>query len=191
MRRAALPLGIGLAAVAVAVAPAGVAEALRYDRAAVDAGQVWRLLTCHLVHLGPRHLAGNLLALAAVWTVFSRELARGGWRIALITAAGIGLGLHWLQPGLARYVGLSGVWHGLLAAGAVAAWGKRRTVTLAAAGLLAAKLVYEQWAGPLPGSEALVGGTVAVAAHLYGAASGFTGSQAERLWASSSRVSCT
>jgi rhomboid family GlyGly-CTERM serine protease len=191
MRSAALPLGLGLAAVAAAAAPAGVAEALRYDRAAVEAGQVWRLLTCHLVHLGPRHLAGNLLALAAVWTVFQRELARGGARITLITAAGVGLGLHWLQPDLARYVGLSGVWHGLLAAGAAAAWSERRAVTLAVAALLGAKLLYEQWAGPLPGAEAMVGGTIAVAAHLYGAASGFGSAQAERLWASSSRASCT
>jgi hypothetical protein len=118
-------------------------------------------------------VAGNLLALAAIWTVFPRELSRGGWRVALITAAGVGLGLHWLQPGLVRYVGLSGVWHGLLAAGAAAAWSERRAVTLAAAGLLGAKLVYEQWAGPLPGAEAVVGGTIAVAAHLYGAATGF------------------
>ena len=34
------------------------------------------------------------------------------------------------------------------------------------------KLIYEQFAGPLPGSEDTAGGTVIVDAHLYGAVSG-------------------
>jgi len=38
---------------------------------------------------------------------------------------------------------------------------------------VAAKLVWEQTGGPLPGSEATSGGTVIVDAHLYGALGGF------------------
>ena len=70
------------------------------------------------------------------------------------------------------YVGLSGLLHGLLAAGVVAGLGPRRREPQILAVILAAKIAYEQLAGPLPGSESTTGGTVIVAAHAYGAIAG-------------------
>ena len=62
--------------------------------------------------------------------------------------------------------------HGLLAAAVVAVSTRRRTESMIVGLLLLAKLAWEQWAGPLGGSEALAGGDVVVNAHLYGAVGG-------------------
>jgi len=71
-----------------------------------------------------------------------------------------------------RYVGLSGVLHGLFVIGG--RWEMRR-YKLSGAMLLAiiiGKLMYEQIYGALPGSESVAGGKVAINSHLYGAIAG-------------------
>jgi 3-oxoacyl-[acyl-carrier protein] reductase len=86
--------------------------------------------------------------------------------------AAIDMGLYFGTPSIAWYVGLSGVLHGMLAAGAFAMLGEmRRFAVLVLAGI-AAKLVWEQTLGPLPFSESATGGTVITAAHLFGAIGG-------------------
>lgn len=169
----------GLAAViALSIALAGDSgrEFLRYDRPAIGAGEVWRLLSGHFAHLGFSHLALNLAGLALVWILIADYLSRRQWLlIAVIVLAGIDLGFWLLQPQLMGYVGLSGLLHGLLAAGIVAGLGRGRPELLALAVVLVGKLAYEQLAGPLPGSETTTGGAVIVAAHAYGAIAGVIG----------------
>ena len=95
------------------------------------------------------------------------------WAITLVVAAvAVSAGLWLLQPELERYVGLSGVLHGLLAAGLVATIGRWGIDLWIVAVALTAKLVFEQVTGPMPASATLAGGNVIVAAHLYGAVSG-------------------
>ena len=165
-----------LALAAVAVAAEGLAVPLRYERDAIAAGETWRLLTGHLAHLGTAHLVMNLLALGLVWLLVGRAFKAWGWGLAmLIIALGIDAGFWWFAPELEWYVGLSGLLHGLLAAGALAASlqggsGRRDGLLLLAA--LAAKLAFEQLGGAVPGSAALAGGPVVVDAHLYGALAG-------------------
>ena len=69
--------------VCVALEAAGLRDLLAYDRAGLGAGQVWRLLTAHFVHLGWTHM---LLNLAGPVVVNARNrrgvqaiLDRGGW----------------------------------------------------------------------------------------------------------------
>ena len=154
-----------------------VRETLAYQRAGVDAGQLWRLLSGHLVHLGWSHLAYNVAGLVLIgWLVGH---AFDAWRWAGIVAASIvaiDTGFWVLNPELAWYVGMSGVLHGVLAGGVLA--GVREAFVLAA--IIAGKLAWEQWAGPLPGSEAASGGPVIVDAHLYGAVGGILGAIALR-----------
>jgi rhomboid family GlyGly-CTERM serine protease len=96
------------------------------------------------------------------------------WLFVLVfTAVVTGLGLYWFNPELIRYVGLSGVLHGLFIYGAV-----REVRYYPFSGyvlllLLVGKLFWEYINGPLPGSEEMTGGHVVVAAHLYGATGGF------------------
>ena len=65
-----------------------------------------------------------------------------------------------------------GALHGLLVCGLVAAWREAPVENVVVLVLIAAKLAFEQVAGPLPGSESAAGGSVVVNAHLYGALAG-------------------
>lgn len=168
-----IPLGLAASALLVMLLGEAGEALLRYQRSEILIGEVWRLLSGHLVHLGWSHLLMNLLALALVWALFGDTLTLAGWLLLLLFCALFdGLGLLLLNPGVEWYVGLSGVLHGLFLAGALAglASGRRDAALLLIA--LVAKLAWEQLAGPLPGSEATAGGLVVVDAHLYGAIAG-------------------
>jgi rhomboid family GlyGly-CTERM serine protease len=148
-------------------------EFLRFDRNGIEAGELWRLFSGHLVHLGWPHLVLNLAGLLLVWLLAGDQYSLKQWMIVLVgSVAGVSLGLWYLDPALEWYVGLSGVLHGLLIAGLIpgvrALSGESLTIAIVVIG----KLAYEQLAGPLPGSEATAGGAVVVNAHLYGALGG-------------------
>jgi rhomboid family GlyGly-CTERM serine protease len=142
---------------------------LRYDRAALAAGQAWRLLTAHLVHLDLRHALLNGCGLALMWALFARDYTARQWLLVVLGAmVAIDAGLWLCDSTVQWYVGSSGVLHGVMAAGAFAHLRRREPDGWVLAGFLAAKLVWEQWVGPLP----LAGGVVVVDAHLYGVIGG-------------------
>jgi rhomboid family GlyGly-CTERM serine protease len=182
--RGALPprpagLAIALALLAAPLALPGSAASWRYERDAIAAGEPWRLATAHLVHHDLVHLALNLGGLALLWGLFVRDARPAHWAaVGAASASTVAAGLWFLRPDLAWYLGASGVLHGFWAAAGVAArrrWRLEGEVTLA---LLAAKLAWEQWHGPLSqGTESL---PVIVDAHLYGALGGLAAALALR-----------
>jgi len=148
-------------------------ELLRYDRAAVGDGEVWRLATGHFAHLGVSHFALNALGLGLIMYLVLPQFTVRQWvLITIIVILGIDLGFWVLEPQLRWYVGLSGLLHGFWAAGAMGGLRAGQFDSWLLLGILAGKLAYEQLVGPLPGSEDSTGGNVIVAAHLYGAISG-------------------
>ena len=171
-----LPAAIIALGAAIAVAgPAG-REALKYDRLAIAQGEWWRLVSGHFAHLGGAHFAMNAAGLCVVWLLVGQRASQLAWfGVLLAVIAGIDLGFWFLDPDLLWYVGLSGVLHGLLVAGALAGLTTDRTESLVVLVLVATKVLYEQFAGPMPGSEATAGGPVVVEAHLYGALAGLVG----------------
>jgi rhomboid family GlyGly-CTERM serine protease len=170
-------LGLALlAACAVLLLPTLAGETgrrlLRYDRVALAAGEWWRLLTAHVVHLDTRHALLNCLGLALMWALFARDYSPRQWvPIVLGAMAAIDAGLWLCDSTLLWYVGSSGALHGVMAAGALAHIRRGERDGWVLAGLLAVKLAYEAWLGALPfsGSEAVV-----VSAHLYGVVGGAT-----------------
>ena len=157
--------------------------ALRWERALIANGEAWRLVTGHLVHLGVSHLLLNLAGLLLVWFLVGRDLRPLQWlAVGFASIVCIDAGFWLLNPELTWYVGLSGVLHGLLAAGIVVAASDARKDLVMLGVLVVAKLFYEQVAGALPGSGTASGGPVVVDAHLYGAVSGaFAGAIMRRL----------
>jgi rhomboid family GlyGly-CTERM serine protease len=148
-----------------------VRAALRYERAAILDGELWRLLTGHLVHFDLRHLLLNLGGAALMVLLFATGYSQKHWLwIIAISVACIDLGFLILEPQLIWYVGVSGVLHGVLAAGAVAWWRTEpRWMAAILTAILLGKLAWEQMQGSLQLSGDM---PVVVAAHLYGAIGG-------------------
>ena len=146
---------------------------LRYDRAAIEHGEVWRLFTGNFVHLGAGHLLEDMAGLVLLWLLYEDVLT--GWRTPAVVCAGslaVGLGLLAGDPHVDWYVGISGALDTLWAAGALGLIRRRDRFGWMLAGVLLAKLVYEQCFGALPFSSVSSGGMVIVNAHLYGALAG-------------------
>ncbi len=152
---------------------AGLVSEFQFDRALIDQGQYWLLLTGHLVHLNWEHWALNMVGLVIVAVFFSMYGSILDWLFVLLFSALIvGLGLYWYHPELIWYVGLSGVLHGLFVYGAIREIRYYPFSGYVLLLLLSGKLFWEYMNGALPGSEEMTGGRVIVAAHLYGALAG-------------------
>jgi rhomboid family GlyGly-CTERM serine protease len=166
----ALLAACGLLLLPVLAGDAG-REALRYDRTALAAGQEWRLLTAHFVHLDFDHAALNSLGLVLMWALFARDYRPRQWLAILLgSIAAIDAGLWLRDSTVAWYVGSSGALHGIMAAGTLAHLRRRDMDGWILAVFIVIKLAYEQSAGALPFTDGHFG--VVVDAHLFGTLGG-------------------
>jgi len=157
-------------------------EALRYDRVWIGQGESWRLISGHFAHLGWSHLALNSAGLLLVWFLVGGAYSLRVWiAITGVTFATMDIGFWFLNPELYWYVGMSGLLHGLLVAGIVTRLCKIDAETAILLLLLVGKITWEQFSGPVPGSESTSGGPVIVDAHLYGALGGALGAILARI----------
>ncbi|WP_203301021.1 rhombosortase [Marinobacter sediminum] len=168
-----LPVTLGSIALLVWALGPDTADLLRYQRDAVLDGQHWRLLTAHWVHLGWQHLAMNLGGLAVIWLLFGEVLSglkawvvTGG--IALFTSFCLLL----FHPQIEWYVGLSGLLHGLLAAGALLSLRTDQVTSWFVLLVLVGKLGVELLNGGSSQVEAMIGGPILVQGHLCGTLGG-------------------
>ena len=83
----------------------------RYDREALESGELWRLVTAHLVHLGWGHLWLNLAALVMMAVLFDGLMSASDWVLASALAAlSIDIGLYLVSSGrrmVCRALGLA------------------------------------------------------------------------------------
>ncbi|TPV60063.1 rhombosortase [Aestuariibacter sp. GS-14] len=149
-------------------------ELLAYDRYALESLETWRLLSGNLVHTNGYHLLLNGAGLFFLWALHG-EHYKPLLFIKLFLWCGLGtsLGIYFLSPSLIWYVGLSGALHGLFVWGAcMDIRNKVYSGALLLLGIMA-KVSWEQWQGSSKDVAELIGASVAIDAHLYGAASGF------------------
>ena len=160
-------------------------NALRYDRAAIEGGEWFRLLTGNFVHLpgntvswngwhfhGPWHLFLNELGLLVLVLLCPERLSMLVWlRRTLFLCIGMSLGLYFFAPDMIWYVGLSGAMHGFFILGLVPQVLKKDIVALGCVVYLLGKLGYELYAGAPVSDEAAIGGKVALDSHLWGSIS--------------------
>jgi rhomboid family GlyGly-CTERM serine protease len=123
------------------------------------------------VHDSWQHLLENLAGVGLLAALFPRDYSLRQWLLVLLFGlVCIDLGFLCGEPRLEWYVGLSGVLHGALAAGAVAWWRFESKVLAALLTLIfLGKLGWEQVRGSLPSASDML---VVVNAHLYGAIGG-------------------
>jgi rhomboid family GlyGly-CTERM serine protease len=146
---------------------------LAYDRFAILHGEVWRLLTTYLVHAGLGHLVWNLAATGIVWVAVARALRARAWlAVALCVGLGSSVGVLLLRPEVRVMAGLSGLLHGLFAAGAAVELRRGERLAGLLLMVLAAKIAWEQLVGPTLFGGAVLSDRIAIHAHAYGAAAG-------------------
>ncbi len=170
-------LALLLALAALQALPADVRALLRVEPEAVAAGQWWRLLTAHAIHLSPMHAALNACGLALCCA-----LADAGWtlRRLLLRMALLGVFIALLlwacSPRTSDYVGLSGVLYGLIVWMMLpAALVRRERLAALVLAIVFARLAWQSWAGPDPLEEQLIGGYIVTSAHWFGVLGGLAG----------------
>jgi rhomboid family GlyGly-CTERM serine protease len=144
---------------------------LRYERAGLARGQLWRLVTAHVIHLDLEHAALNSMGLVLMWALFARDYTPRQW-LAIVGGAVVAIdaGLWLVSSTVMWYVGSSGALHGIMAAGTWARLRRRDLEGGILAVFLVAKIGYEQLSGALPLLSNASG--VIVDAHLYGLVGG-------------------
>lgn len=164
---------IVITAIALLLQATGEIEVWRLQRGLALA-EPWRLASGQLMHLGWTHLMMNLAGLGILWALFGRDLQVWQWAVAILACgAGVSLGLLWLSPDLEWYVGFSGILHGMLASVVlVRVFNQPNILNALLLFGLVAKLAWEQFASGETSTAHLIGGTVIVDSHLYGALMG-------------------
>ncbi|QDP01066.1 rhombosortase [Thalassotalea sp. PS06] len=167
------PLIVLLTSVIVFLLPESVSDTLVFDRTDIENGQWWRIFTGHFDHTNFNHLLLNLAGLIMLWALhgdhYRHGLFTGVFLISVITTS---LGIYYFDTDMNRYVGLSGVLHGVFVFGAIAdIRGSDKTGYLLLIGIIA-KIIYEQVAGASEDMVDLIGASVAIDAHLFGAIGG-------------------
>ncbi|WP_430461975.1 rhombosortase [Thalassolituus sp. LLYu03] len=147
---------------------------LRFDRNAIAAGQWWRLLTAHWVHLSPVHAASNSAGVLLCAYIAGADFSRRATLVFLLfSLMFVGLSLWWLAGDLYYYVGLSGVLHGLLLVSVATSRYYDRRIQWLIALVIIGKVIWEQTTFYDDGAlRSLIGGRVETRAHLAGLISG-------------------
>jgi rhomboid family GlyGly-CTERM serine protease len=153
---------------------------LEYRRGLL-AGEPWRLLTAHFVHINWTHALANAVAWLVLAQLFAAQInARRHWLTIAVAAATVSGALAAFYPAIEWYRGASGVLHALFFAGATAMLlgallrPPPRALALPLA-LLAggwAKVALELPHGAFTPYAAWLGATTVPQAHLLGAIAG-------------------
>ena len=149
---------------------------LMFDRDLIDSGQYWRLFSAHFVHLSLPHMLGNLLGVALLAYVAGPYLNNAlGASLLVWCVLWVGVGLYIYADYLERYVGLSGIQHGLILVAPFVSKYYSRKIAYCFLVLVLAKVLWEQ--SPWYDDMALIdtiGGRVEANAHLLGVVAGLS-----------------
>lgn len=158
--------------------------ALRYERVAIAAGESWRLITAHFVHIDLEHTLLNVMGVVLMWAIFARDLSPRQWLIVTtVVLLTIDAGLWFHDTSVEWYVGASGVLHGFMAAGTYVHIRRGDLDGWILLVFIVLKLGYEQLHGVLPFVES--GMPVVLNAHVYGALGGLIAAACLKPWGKS------
>ena len=183
------PAALSVLCLLLTMAGPQLSQFLRYDRAAVAAGEWWRLFSGNLVHLGYWHLLLNVLSLVLLVLLCPERLSPAEWlRRLLLIGSGMSLCLYFFAPAVRTYVGLSGLVYGLFALGLGRQALRRDEIAIACLVFLAARVTWELVMGAPASETELIGGGVVAESHLYGICSALAYALAAYAWARLARA---
>ena len=163
------PAALSVLCLLLTLAGPQLSQFLRYDRAAIAAGEWWRLFSGNLVHLGYWHLLLNVLSLVLLVLLCPERLSPAEWlRRLVVIGTGMSLCLYFLAPKVQTYVGLSGLVYGLFALGLGRQAWRRDEIAIVCLIFLAARITWELVKGAPASETELIGGGVVAESHLYG-----------------------
>ena len=87
----------------------GLSGILVYDRSLILSGEIWRLLSGHLVHFSKGHLLSDLLTFAVAGLIIESRRYSGFGLLCVISAVGVGVVSLLFLPDMYRYGGLSAI----------------------------------------------------------------------------------
>lgn len=171
--------GPGLALLVIVLLMASLALAqsfpreLQYDRALILQGQYWRLISCHFVHSGWKHLILNLAGAMLVFSLFyQHQPFRYGLMAMVFCSIGTSISLLIFSPQVDWYVGFSGVLHGLLVAAIVAQLVQGNSLYVWGLLLVVTKLCLDGFSASSELTGPFIGAMIIREAHVSGAVSG-------------------
>ncbi|MEX1034241.1 MAG: rhombosortase [Cellvibrionaceae bacterium] len=158
------------AAVLVYLAGESARALLYYQGVKVQQGEVWRLLSAHLVHSNLNHLLLNTGAFVMATVLFANALSVKTW-LTFVVTGGLFICLCYLvlHPPEVYYFGLSALFYGVVVLGSLASFGRDPLIASLALGFVIARLLFAQFAGTSSDMEALIQAPLAESSHLYGA----------------------
>jgi rhomboid family GlyGly-CTERM serine protease len=144
-----------------------------YQRDLVSNGQIWRVFTSHIFHTNGYHLLLNISAVILLWALHGQFYNPRIYLLLLtMSALTTSVGIHFFSLDIYRYVGLSGVLHGVFIWGALMdIKSKDKTGYLLLVGVLI-KILHEQFYGASEDVAQLISASVAINAHLWGSLGG-------------------
>lgn len=147
---------------------------LGYDRALIQQGEIWRIVTGNLMHTNGWHLLLNLAGLSLLFLLFQDYLDNHRLPVLmLLLCSGVGFGIWLTNPQTHWYMGLSGPLHGLFVWGAVQDIRHGRVssgwMMLAGAAVKIAMDFYYPGESPVAG---LIEARIHIESHLMGAGVG-------------------
>jgi len=172
---------LSLAAAFIFVCPS-LAARLEYNRAAIAAGEIWRLFSGHWVHYGFDHFFWDVLAFGFLGAACERRSRPRLFVCVTASALAISLSVWFGLSGMSAYRGLSGIDSALVVLLFMELWseagrsGQPKQIVIPAACLMAfvGKVSYELATGDTIFVKSLGTGMVGVPlAHVAGAAVGF------------------
>jgi rhomboid family GlyGly-CTERM serine protease len=139
--------------------------ALRYDRSGIFSGQLYRLLSGHIVHSNGWHLLLNLTSLGMIGLLFSQHLSRRIWLFVFVLSALIISTCYlWIAPEYEYYVGLSAVLYAVIIIGALLDIKEQPLIAM---------IILLLVSGSMDSLAMLIEDRVAIESHLFGICTGY------------------
>ncbi|MCH8804552.1 MAG: rhombosortase [Planctomycetes bacterium] len=158
----------------------GATEGLEFDRAAIGAGELWRLLTGHWTHWSFEHLFWDVIVLVVLGVLCERTTRGAFGATVVLSALAISTSVWFARPDLAFYRGLSGLDSALFVLYGVLVIRRHRLADWRGVAMLVAlagfvgKILFEFVTGDALLVDAQSAGfSVVIEAHVVGAAIGF------------------
>ncbi|MFT5520468.1 MAG: rhomboid family GlyGly-CTERM serine protease [Enterobacterales bacterium] len=147
---------------------------LMYHRSGIASGELWRVLSGHIVHSNGWHLLLNLASLLMIGLLFSQHLTRLFW-LLVFTLSGLMISAcyFWIAPEYEYYVGLSAVLYAVIIIGALLDIKEQPLIAVIVLVVVTARVIWQQYSGSMDSLAELIEDRVAIESHLFGICTGY------------------